>query len=117
MSLRDGGLAIDWKKNGASKEYFERVRDVSKDVAEELGGTFLDNPIWLLSRVVTVHALGGCPMGRDDQRGRRRSVGPRPQPPGLHIADGSVMPGPSGRTRASRSPAWPTASPTPSSKT
>jgi cholesterol oxidase len=96
MSLRDGGLAIDWKKNGASREYFERVRDISRDVAEEIGGTFLDNPIWLLSRVVTVHALGGCPMGRDDQEGVVDAHGRVFNYPGLHIADGSVMPGPVG---------------------
>ncbi|MFP5361967.1 MAG: GMC oxidoreductase [Thermoleophilia bacterium] len=96
MSLRDGSLAIDWKKDGSSKEYFERVRDISKDVAEELGGTFLDNPIWLLSRVVTVHALGGCPMGRDDREGVVDSYGRVFNHPGLHIADGSVMPGPVG---------------------
>jgi cholesterol oxidase len=96
MSLRDGGLAIDWKKNGSSKEFFERLRDVSRDVAEELGGTFLDNPIWLLSRVVTVHALGGCPMGRDDREGVVDAHGRVFNHPGLHIADGSVMPGPVG---------------------
>ena len=96
MSLQDGGLNIDWKKNGASKEYFERVREVSKAVAEELGGVFLDNPIWLLSRVVTVHALGGAPMGRDDSEGVVDPWGRVYNYPGLHIADGSVMPGPVG---------------------
>ena len=96
MTLKDGGLAIDWKKNGASKAYFERVRDISKAVAEELGGTFLDNPIWLLSRVVTVHPLGGCPMGRDDREGVVDAWGRVFNHPGLHIADGSVMPGPVG---------------------
>jgi cholesterol oxidase len=96
MSLKDGSLAIDWRKNGSSKAYFERVRDVSRQIAEELGGTFLDNPIWLLSRVVTVHALGGCPMGRDEREGVVDAHGRVFNYPGLHIADGSVMPGPVG---------------------
>jgi len=96
MSLENGGLAIDWKKNGASKEYFERVRDISKAVAEEIGGTFMDNPIWALSRVITVHALGGAPMGRDDSEGVVDACGRVYNYPGLHIADGSVMPGPVG---------------------
>lgn len=96
MHLENGDLQIDWKKNGASKPYFDRVRSVSKAVAEELGGEFLDNPIWLLSRVVTVHALGGCPMGRDDQEGVVDAHGRVFNYPGLHIADGSVMPGPVG---------------------
>ncbi len=96
MHLENGGLQVDWKKNGGSKAYFERVRDVSKAVAEEIGGTFLDNPIWLLSRVVTVHALGGAPMGRDDTEGVVDAYGRVFHYPGLHIADGSVMPGPVG---------------------
>jgi cholesterol oxidase len=96
MSLKDGSLAIDWRKNGASKAYFERVRDVSRQIADELGGTFLDNPIWLLSRVVTVHSLGGCPMGRDEREGVVDARGRVFNYPGLHIADGSVMPGPVG---------------------
>jgi cholesterol oxidase len=96
MSLQDGSLNIDWKKNAGSKQYFERVRDVSRAVSDELGGTFLDNPIWLLSRVVTVHALGGAPMGRDDGEGVVDPWGRVYNYPGLHIADGSVMPGPVG---------------------
>jgi cholesterol oxidase len=96
MSLKNEGLEIDWKKNGASKAYFERVRAVSKDIADELGGVFLDNPIWLLSRVVTVHGLGGCPMGRDDEEGVVDPYGRVYNHPGLHIADGSIMPGPVG---------------------
>ncbi|MGH2901530.1 MAG: GMC family oxidoreductase, partial [Solirubrobacteraceae bacterium] len=96
MSLQRGGLAIDWRKNGSSKAYFERVRDVSKAICEQLGGTFLDNPIWLLSRVVTVHALGGCPMGHHDEEGVVDPSGRVYNHPGLHIADGSVMPGPVG---------------------
>jgi len=97
MSLgEDSALAIDWRKNGSSKAYFDRVREVSKAMADELGGVFLDNPIWLLSRVVTVHALGGCPMGRNDEEGVVDSYGNVFNYPGLHIADGSVMPGPVG---------------------
>jgi len=96
MHLENGGLQVDWKKNGGSKAYFERVRDVSKQVAEEIGGVFLDNPIWLLSRVVTVHALGGAPMGRDAREGVVDAYGRVFNYPGLHIADGSVMPGPVG---------------------
>jgi cholesterol oxidase len=72
------------------------VRGCSKAVAEELGGTFLDNPIWLLSRVVTVHALGGCPMGRHEREGVVDAHGRVFNYPGLHIADGSIMPGPVG---------------------
>ena len=96
MRLEASKLQVDWRKNGGSKQYFERVREISRSVAEEMGGTFLDNPIWLLSRVVTVHALGGCPMGRDENEGVVDAYGRVFNYPGLHIADGSVMPGPVG---------------------
>ena len=117
MSLQDGGLNIDWKKNGASKDYFERVRDVSKAMAEELGGTFLDNPIWLLSRVVTVHALGGCPMGRNEREGVVDSLRPRLQLPRPvhrrrlgHARPGRTQPEPDDRRprRPLRQPRWST---------
>ena len=57
----------------------------------------MDNPIWHFGRrVITVHPLGGCPMGRDSSTGVvdpwGRVFGQR----GLYIADGSVMPGPVG---------------------
>ncbi len=65
MRCEDGGLQIDWKKNGASKEYFERVRDVSKAVAEEIGGDVPRQP-----------DLAAEPR-RHRARARRRADGPR----------------------------------------
>ncbi len=93
MYLRNGRLDIDWTRK-ASEPYFERVRTVSRDVAGVLGGTLRRQP-------AVVPAAG-------DHRApaRRRADGPRPRRgrrgrygnvfghPGLHIADGSVMPGP-----------------------
>jgi cholesterol oxidase len=96
MSLDDGRLQVDWRKHGASKEYFDRLREQSQDIAERLGATFNDNLLWYLNRVITVHALGGCPMGRTDDEGVVDPNGEVFNYPGLHIADGSVMPGPVG---------------------
>ncbi|MEA2273070.1 MAG: cholesterol oxidase [Solirubrobacteraceae bacterium] len=97
MSLRGGRLEVDWRKHGASKEYFERVHEVSEALADKLGATFQDNPIWHLNRVITVHALGGCSMGRTIDEGVVSAVnGEVFGYPGLHVADGSVMPGPVG---------------------
>jgi len=95
MFLRNGKLDIDWTRK-ASGPYFERVRTVSRDVAGVLGGRFADNPLWFLRRVITVHPLGGAPMGRDRDEGVVDSYGNVFGHPGLHIADGSVMPGPTG---------------------
>jgi cholesterol oxidase len=96
MRLVDEKLDVDWSKGGASGPYFTRVRDRMRDIAHELGSEFMDDPIWWLDRVITVHALGGCPMGRSVAEGVVDPWGRVYGVPGLHIADGSVMPGPVG---------------------
>ncbi len=96
MHLQDGLLEVDWSKEGASARYYDRVRDISRRLSDELGGRFVDDPIWLENRVVTVHALGGCRMGRSEHEGVVDAHGRVFNCPGLHIADGSVMPGPVG---------------------
>jgi cholesterol oxidase len=89
-------LDVDWSKGGASGPYFDRVRVRMRSLAEELGADFRDNPLWWFSKAITVHPLGGCPMGETaaggvvDPWGRAFGVA------GLHVADGSVMPGPVG---------------------
>ena len=96
MFLRDGHLDIDWRKRKGSKEYFDRLRSTSRDIATALGGRFADNPLWYINRVITVHPLGGAPMGRHAGEGVVDAYGNVFGHPGLHIADGSVMPGPTG---------------------
>ena len=96
MSLtEDGYLDIDWRTR-RSNAFFEQIRGTARDVAQVLNGKFLDNPPWHLSRVVTVHPLGGCPMGRDEQEGVVDSYGRVFGYPGLLVVDGSMMPGPVG---------------------
>jgi cholesterol oxidase len=95
MFLRKGRLDLDWKTEKSSA-YFDRLRTTSRGVAHSLGGTFADNPIWFLRRVITVHPLGGCPMGRSAGEGVVDSSGNVFGYPGLYVADGSVMPGPVG---------------------
>jgi cholesterol oxidase len=94
--LDDGQLEVEWTKGGASRPYFDRVRGEMRELARELGGEFRDNPLWWLNRVITVHPLGGCPMGRGPEEGVIDSWGNVFGVPGLHVADGSVMPGPVG---------------------
>lgn len=92
MSLTDDGdLDIDWSLE-ASHEFFERVRKVMSDVSSALGGNFTDDPVWFLARSITVHPLGGCPMG-DEHRGFVDAAGKVYGHDNLYIADGSVMPG------------------------
>ena len=96
MSLVGDRLEVDWSKKGGSEEYFDRAREIANGIADELGSTFMDNPIWLLNRVITVHPLGGVRMGRSDAEGVVDPYGRVFNHPGLHVADGSVMPGPVG---------------------
>jgi cholesterol oxidase len=95
MYLHNGHLDLDWNRKRSS-EYFARMRTVSRDFAHALGGRYADNPIWFLRRVITVHPLGGAPMGRDETEGVVDANGNVFGYPGLHVADGSVMPGPVG---------------------
>lgn len=95
MQLRKGKLDVDWKKS-KSDAYFNRVRSTMQDIAQVLGARFQENPTWYFNRLITVHALGGCPMGRDENEGVVDSFGEVFNYPGFFIADGSVMPGPVG---------------------
>jgi cholesterol oxidase len=88
-------LEVDWNKM-RSNPTFEAVRSTGRDIARVLDGEFRDNPPWYVGRVVTVHPLGGCPMGHDIREGVVDEYGRVFGYPGLVIADGSVMPGPVG---------------------
>lgn len=91
----EGYLDSNWNSK-ASSAFFERVRDHMKLLAREMGGHFRDNPTWLFKRLITVHALGGCPMGRHKDEGVVDDHGEVFGCPGLFVADGAVMPGPVG---------------------
>jgi cholesterol oxidase len=104
MYLRHNHLQVDWRKGGhgplsrrgRSGPYFDRVRELSRAFSTALGARFRDDPIWFLGRVITVHPLGGCPMGRHPGEGVVDVGGEVFNYPGLYVADGSVMPGPVG---------------------
>ncbi|MEW6153104.1 MAG: GMC family oxidoreductase [Actinomycetota bacterium] len=95
MKLRRGYLDIDWSTK-TSQDYFERVRGTMEGIASALGADFKDSFLWWLKRVITVHPLGGCPMGRHEGEGVVDQWGEVFGYPGLYVADGSVMPGPVG---------------------
>lgn len=99
MQLRKGHLDIDWTV-ASSKAYFDGVRSTMATIAGDLGATFRDNPLWRFRRVITVHPLGGCPMGRHRGEGVVDAWGQSFSYPGLFVADGSVMPGPVGANPA-----------------
>jgi cholesterol oxidase len=96
MSLTPKGrLAVDWSVE-SSAPYFANVRKSARQIATALHARFQDNPLTHLSRVITVHPLGGCPMGRTPEEGVVDTHGQVFGHPGFYIADGSVIPGPIG---------------------
>ncbi|HET7326247.1 MAG TPA: GMC family oxidoreductase [Nocardioidaceae bacterium] len=95
MRLRHGYLDVDWTTQ-TSQRYIDGVRSTMRDLAHDLRGEFMDNPLWWARRVITVHPLGGAPMGRHAGEGVCDAHGEVFGFPGLHVLDGSAMPGPVG---------------------
>jgi cholesterol oxidase len=95
LYLEDRYLENTWTMK-TSRRYYDSVKRSMEAIAEATGARFVDQPLWYFKRVVTVHPVGGCPMGRTPDEG---VVGPYGQVfayPGLSVADGSVLPGPVG---------------------
>jgi cholesterol oxidase len=90
-----GCLSLDWSIE-PSRDYFDRVRASMRDISDALGADYVDDPLWTLSRELTVHPLGGCPMGASKAEGVVDSFGQVFGFPGFYVADGSVLPGPVG---------------------
>ena len=96
MKLRDGLLDVDWTIE-ESQAYYKRLTDTVRSIAGALNAHYEDNLAYsVLKQVLTAHPLGGCPMGRNADEGVVDSYGAVFGYPGLYIADGSVMPGPTG---------------------
>jgi cholesterol oxidase len=96
LFLKGNLLDCDWTQK-KSQQYFDRVRQVGRAIAQTLNGEFLDTPSYkYLHQVLTAHPLGGCPMGFSADDGVVNSYGEVFGYPGLYVIDGSVMPGPVG---------------------
>ncbi|MFB7885353.1 GMC oxidoreductase [Microbacterium sp. NPDC056057] len=95
ITLVDGEIDVEWT-TATSKAYFDAMRETMQGITESLGGKFRDNPLWWTKRVVTVHPLGGTPMGRAPQEGVVDSWGESFGHAGLFVVDGSAVPGPVG---------------------
>jgi cholesterol oxidase len=87
-----GKLQVEYSLRRA-RPYFEQVRATMQRIAAELGGKAANNVLWRLNAVLTVHPVGGCPMGATADTGVvDPSTGEVHGHAGLHVADGSVMP-------------------------
>ena len=73
IHIGDGGdgVYIDWANVGR-QQVFECMNQKMRAITKELGGTFIQNPVWsemMNKKLVTVHPLGGCPMGSNGREG------------------------------------------------
>nr|NLI49108.1 GMC family oxidoreductase [Propionibacterium sp.] len=93
--LTDGELDVEWT-SFTSMEYFTQLRETMRALSDALHAEFHDNPLWWTRRVVTVHPLGGAPMGRSPHEGLVDAHGEVFGHPGLYVVDGAAMPGPIG---------------------
>jgi cholesterol oxidase len=86
----DDDLQLDWDPR-PSALHFARTREAMQRLAGSLGGDYLD--MSFLTRYISVHPLGGCPMGDSPRDGVVDGLtGEVFGYPGLHVVDGSIMP-------------------------
>ncbi len=98
-----GNAQIRWPKVG-KQDVFDLENRLLKQHAKALGATFEEHPLWRFSpwrTPVTVHPLGGCPMGDDVDQGvvddRGRVFRPNGDVySGFYVTDGSIVPAPVG---------------------
>lgn len=92
MRLRNGELIVTWRKS-SSRDTFDGIQATMKKVATALDAEFLEIRSTGISRMLTVHPLGGVPMGISPAHGVVDAHGEVYGYPGLFVADGSVVPG------------------------
>lgn len=88
----DGRLDLAWSAE-ASEPHYDALRTTAAELTRAMGGEFSVPPS---AHLTTVHPVGGCAMAEDAAGGVVDPWGRVHGHPGLHVADGSVMPGPVG---------------------
>ncbi|HZA03714.1 MAG TPA: GMC family oxidoreductase [Propionibacteriaceae bacterium] len=99
-----GRLVLDHKQqaslawdNRANRDLYVAEGQVGRAVARMLGGRALTAPTWsLMRRALTVHNLGGVPMGRGASDGVIDEHGEVHGYPGLFVVDGAAVPSATG---------------------
>jgi cholesterol oxidase len=94
LRLRDGLLDLDTGPGSAA--YYRCVEDQLRRLAGALGARYRPGLTALLSRLITVHPLGGAAMASSARDGVVDSHGEVFGHPGLFVVDGAIMPGPVG---------------------
>lgn len=95
FGLQDNRLSCDWTIDQSSK-HFSLIRETMETICDAANADFKLNPTWLMRRVVTVHALGGCPAAETAADGVVDPWGQAHGVDGLWVVDGAALPGPVG---------------------
>ncbi|HYZ99811.1 MAG TPA: GMC family oxidoreductase N-terminal domain-containing protein [Acidimicrobiales bacterium] len=102
LRLEGSGVRVHWTGAG-DRPVFDRNADALGKASASLGATFVPNPLstpMFHDSLVTVHPLGGCPMGDDgatgvvDHAGRVFTGSDGEVHDGLLVMDGAVVPRP-----------------------
>ena len=90
------GIFIDWDVH-PNLPLYDTETDLSGDFAAGLKGRPELNPLWKVLRIpISVHNLGGCPMGEIEGMGVVNPFGEVFEYPGLYVLDGSILPASTG---------------------
>jgi cholesterol oxidase len=102
LRLDGDTVQVEWAGAG-DRPVFDRNAEVLQKMSAALGATFVGNPLstpLFNGSLVTVHPLGGCPMGDDGEQGvvdhaGRVFTGVNGEVhDGLVVADGAIVPRP-----------------------
>jgi cholesterol oxidase len=87
----DGEPVIKWEIE-PNQLHYDRVRDAMREIAEQMDGTFVDNPLTHLEKIIAVHPLGGAIMGNSVEDGVVDTKGEVFGHPNLYVVDASIIP-------------------------
>lgn len=93
IQLRDSDnkAVVKWDIKG-SQLHYDRLRFEMKRIAEKLGGTYIDNPLTNLDKIIAVHPLGGCIIGENEKEAVVNTKAELFGHKDLYVVDGSIIP-------------------------
>jgi cholesterol oxidase len=97
MSIdEEGNLEINWNNRHSMplfREMEKTLRELTESPRPGLDGNLMLNPTWSAQKhLITVHPLGGCPMGDDVAKGVVDADGQVFNYSNLYVVDGSIVP-------------------------
>jgi cholesterol oxidase len=87
-----GRFDIRWRKAGSARLFADMERVAGELAAAAQAKSFFALDAGPLSKFITVHPLGGCPMSDDPAAGVTDDTGRVHGYEGLYVLDGSIVP-------------------------